>query len=100
MKVIDQNQGRKIGYKLTGTTITFGNDDITIDLEARESDEMVRINICADDDHVLTEGLSKYYVANIIIPARSYDENGEAIPFSTENVKLVLWALINTTKEV
>lgn len=100
MTVIEKNQGKKIGYEVQGNAITFGDGEIVIDLEARESDEVVRINICADDDHVLTEGLSKYYVANIIIPARSYDENGEAIPFSMENVKLVLWALIDINKEV
>lgn len=99
MTVIEKNQGKKIGYEVQGNAITFGDDEIVIDIEDRERDEEVRINICADDDHVLTEGLSKYYVANIIIPARSYNDDGEAIPFSMENVKLVLWALIGI-KEV
>ena len=100
MNVIEKNHGKKIGYEVTGNTIAFGDGSITIDLEDRERDEDVRIDVCADDDHILTEGLSKYFVANIIIPARSYDEDGAAIPFSMENVTLVLWALIDINTEV
>ena len=100
MIVIEQNEGKKIAYEVEGNKITFGDDEITLNLEKYERDEEVRINVCTDDNHILIAGLSKYYVANIIIPARSYDEEGAPVPFSMENVKLVLWKLIDINAEV
>ena len=100
MNVIDKNEGKKIRYEVTGNKITFGDDEITLNLEKYERDEDVTIDICTNEDHILIAGLSQYYVANITIPARSYDENGEAVPFDIENVTLVLWALVNTESEV
>ena len=100
MIVIEQNEGKKVDYEVSGSKITFGNDEITLNLAKYERDDEVRINICNDDNNIMIAGLSKYYVANIIIPARCYNDNGEAVPFSMENVKLVLWALIDIVPEV
>ena len=100
MIVIEKNQGRKIGFKVSGNKITFGDDEIALNLAKYERDEEVQIDICTDDNHILIAGPSKYFVANVIIPAKSYDEAGEAVPFNIENVKLVLWALININAEV
>ena len=100
MTVIEKNKGTKVAYEVTGNKITFGDDEITLNLSKYERDQDVRIDVCNDDDHILIAGLSKYFVANIIIPARSYDDNGEAVPFSMDGVKLVLWALINIDAEV
>lgn len=99
MIVLEKNQGKKIAYEVTGNKITFGDDEITLNLEKYERDEEVCINVCTDDDHILIAGLSKYFVANVIIPARRY-EAGEAVPFSMASVKLVLWALIDIDAEV
>lgn len=100
MIITEKNQGKKIAYEVTGNKITFGDDEITLNLAKYERDEEVVINICTDDDHILIAGLSKYYVANVIIPARSYDEAGEAVPFNMDGVTLVLWALIDIDAEV
>ena len=100
MITIEKNKGTKVKYETSGSKITFGDDEITLNLAKYERDEQVQINVCTDDDHILIAGLSKYYVANIIIPARSYDESGEAVPFSMDNVTLVLWALIDVDAEV
>lgn len=96
MTVIEKNQGTKIAYEVTDNKITFGDDEITLNLAKYERDEEVVLNICRDDNEILIAGLSKYYVANIIIPARKYTEAGEAVPFDMENVELILWALIST----
>lgn len=100
MIVIEQNNGKKIDYEVTGTKITFGDDELTINLAKYERDEEVQIDVCTDDERILIAGPSKYFVANIIIPARSYNDAGEDIPFNVENVTLVLWALVNIRAEV
>ena len=100
MIVIEKNKGAKIDYELIDNKITFGDDEIAINLEKYERDVEVQLDICRDDEKILVSVPSKYFVANIIIPARRYDEAGKPIPFSTENVTLVLWALIDIDPEV
>lgn len=100
MNVIEKNKGQKIKYEVNGSKITFGDDEITINLAKYERDKEVQIDICRDDEKILIASLSKYYVANIIIPARKYDEAGNPVPFSIENVTIVLWALIGDEVEV
>ena len=94
MTVIEKNKGTKVAYEVTGNKITFGDDEITLNLSKYERDEEVQIDVCTDDHNILIAGPSKYFVANIIIPARRYDEEGKAVQFSMEGVTLVLWALI------
>lgn len=94
MTVIEKNVGPKVAYEVTGNKITFGDDEITLNLSKYERDEEVQIDICRDDDHILIAGPSKYFVANIIIPARQYEDD-EPVPFDIGNVTLVLWALID-----
>lgn len=100
MTVIEKNKGTKVAYEVNGDKITLGDDEITLNLAKYERDEEVCINICTDDDHIMIAGLSKYFVANIIIPARTYGEDGNAVAFCMDNVKLVLWALIDGTAGV
>ena len=100
MTVIEKNKGTKVAYEVTGNKITFGDDEITLNLSKYERDEEVQIDVCTDEDHILIAGPSKYFVANIIIPARQYGEDGTAVAFSMENVTLVLWALIDIDAEV
>jgi len=100
MIVIEKNKGTKIAYEVNDNKITFGDDEITLNLSKYERDEAVQIDVCIDDDHILIAGPSKYFVANVIIPARSYNEAGEPVPFNMENVTLVLWALIDNNAEV
>lgn len=92
MIVKDMNEGAKIQYDVTGNKIFFGDDELMLNLARYERDEQIVIDICVDDDAILIAGLSKYYVANIIIPARAYD--GETpVPFDIDRVELCLWAL-------
>ena len=94
MKIIDKNTGTKVAYEVSGNKITFGDDEITLNLSKYERDDDVRIDICRDDEQILIAGPSKYFVANIYIPAKQYDDDGKAVPFSMDNVTLELWALI------
>ena len=97
MTVIEKNVGAKVAYEVNGNKITFSDDEITLNLAKYERDKEVQIDVCTDDDHILIAGPSKYFVANIIIPAR---QDGAAVAFSMENVTLVLWALIDIDAEV
>lgn len=95
MIIIEKNEGKKVAYEVTGNKITFGDDEITLNLAKYERDEEVQVDICRDDDNILIAGPSIFFVANVIIPARKYTEENEPIPFSMDDVTLVLWALID-----
>lgn len=96
MIIREQNEGPKIPYTVDGNKITFGDDEITLNLIKYERDEAQTIDICRGDDKILIAGPSKYFVANINIPARQYEDPEKTIPipFSMDNVELVLWALV------
>jgi len=95
MNIIHINEGQKIAFNVEGTKIFF-RDELMLDLSKYERDYDVEIDICQDDDQILIAGLSKYYVANIIIPARQHQDPEKTVPapFSMDNVTLVLWALV------
>ncbi len=99
MIIKEVNAGPKIAYEVDGNRIYFGDDELMLNLSKYERDEEVVINICTDDDNILIAGLSKYFVANIIIPARAYEdvERTKPIAFNMDLVTLMLWALNETT---
>lgn len=122
MKVINANEGPKIPYDVEGNKITF-DDEIMLNLEKKEADADVHIDISTDDFGGLITGIGRDYVAQIDIPARAYEEipveaeeseeaptadseendggmgaSGDRIeripiPFSMDNVTLTLFAL-------
>lgn len=107
MIVKEQNEGEKIPYELVqGYKILF-DDMVSYNIPRYQQEQENTLNICLDDDMQLTNGLGKWYVANIIIPARKYelvvtgekDEEGNdkyarvATPLNMDEVTLVLWTL-------
>ena len=88
MKIVEVNEGKKIDYSINGNKITFGDDELTLNLSKYERDEEVTI-----EEGILTSSLSKYFVANIIIPAKKSDDAGNSLAFDMENVTMNLWAL-------
>lgn len=95
MIIKEVNEGKKIAYEVDGNRIYFGDDELMLNLSKYERDVEVVINVCMDSEHILTFGLSEYFVANIIIPARTYedDEKTKPVAFSMDNVTLMLWAI-------
>lgn len=95
MIIKEVNEGVKVAYAEEGTRLYFGDDELMLNLKKYERDEEVTIDICTDDDMILIAGLSKYFVANIIIPARAYEdaEKTTPVPFNMDRVTLCLWAL-------
>lgn len=110
IKVVEKAPGKPhIDYAVSGgKKITFGDDELTINLAARERDEAVTLDICFDAESGIVIGVggtAQRYVAQIDIPARRYDviEDGEddmtgevrevpvAIPFDISLCTLTLW---------
>lgn len=119
MKVIEANEGRKIEYEESGTWLMF-DDQISLNLKKLEADNDVHIDITANAFGKLQTGEGAYYVAQVFIPARQYeetevenpdyveleeaDESGagyvsrtitkkDPVPFSMDNATLTLYAL-------
>lgn len=110
--VVERNEGKKINYEVSGSKITFGDDELTLNLTRYERDDSAHIDICRDRYGNLVTGvipgIAENYTAQIDIPAREYDyiadgvdDNGNPretpipIPFSIEKCTLTLWALVN-----
>ena len=74
MVVIEKNEGKKIAYELTGTKLEFAGGALTIDLARYQQDEPVMRDIMVDSEGYLIMGQGRYYVAQVAIPARGYDE--------------------------
>jgi hypothetical protein len=107
MIIVEKNEGAKIPYEVSGTKVCF-DDDLTINLSKRQDDWAVHIDVCSDKDGALVIGAASgsYYVAQIDIPAREYEEtvtgDGEdavterqPLPIDMDKVTLTLWALEN-----
>lgn len=111
MNIIKKNDGEYIAYTVKSNKITFGDDELTLNLAAYERDDANHIDICRDKYGNLVTGvipgLAEAYAAQIDIPAREYDfiadgvdENGNPKevpvpqPFSMTKATLTLWALV------
>jgi len=101
MKVIEKNEGPKIAYEVTGTKITFGDDELTINVAKYQRDWLVHIDICSNRDKQLVIGTGEglYYVAQLDIPEIKYtepeneEETPEPLPIDMDEVTLTLWSL-------
>ena len=122
MKVIEANEGRKVEYEQNGSWLIF-DDQISLNLKKLETDNDVHIDITANAFGKLQTGEGVYYVAQLTIPARQYEESEienpdymepsedeeadefgaghvsrtitkkNPVPFSMDNVTLTLYAL-------
>ena len=75
MIIKEMNEGQKIGYEVSGTSVCF-DDDLTINLAKRQKDWPGHIDVCSDEDGALVIGAEsgQYYVAQFDIPATEYEE--------------------------
>lgn len=111
MIILSKNKGKKIAYTENDTTVTLGNNEMSLDLANYEDDEPVHLTICFTKRGTLTLGNDGFtYVAEIDIPARRYqeipdpeDEEGSQtvpIPLDMNTVTLTLWALVEMEENV
>lgn len=70
-------EGEHIAYSTSKKSITFGDDDLTINLKNRQGDEDITVDICSDINGNLVIGSdnsgARKYVAQVTIPAKEYD---------------------------
>jgi hypothetical protein len=105
IKVVEKNEGKKIGYELDGTTLWIG-DTIAIKLPKYQLDTEVTKDICADELGNLVMGLGKNYVAQVTIYPKEYEyveqkneETGETDTvqkekdFDISKCTLTLWSI-------
>lgn len=101
MIIINKNEGPKIPYEVSGKKICF-DDDLTINLAKRQKDDPEHIDVCFDRDGELVIGAAagRAYVAEIDIPAKEYEPEGEGedivfdpVPLDMDTVTLTLWAI-------
>ena len=116
MQIVEKNEGTKIDYNLRGTKLSFADGEITLNLARYQRDDEVIKDIMVDSDGYLTTGRGRYYVAQVEIPAREYDEevttetveeNGEEVecevvnrtpkPRNTDDVVLYLFSIDGIT---
>lgn len=114
MQIINKNEGEKIQYEVMNKSVFFNDAEIMVNVEKRQRDYPVQIDICRDRDNNLVIGAAAglYYVAQIDVPAAEYiypdpvsinDEgmmDGESaapekVPFTMDDVTMTLWALEN-----
>lgn len=109
IKVVEKTPGTHIEYATTAKKITFGDDELSINLATRERDYEVTLDICIDSEDGIvigTGGKAQKYAAQVIIPARRYDviEDGVddegnprevpvPIDFDMSLCTLILWGL-------
>lgn len=109
MKIVERNAGQKIDYELRGTRLSFADGELTIDLARYQQDDPVTRDIMVDSEGYLTNGRGRYYVAQVEIPAKEYEEipveDGEsgdemdggterrALPLDTDDVTLYLFSI-------
>jgi len=111
INVVEKNKGEKIPWYVSDTKIIFCDDELMVNCKSRQRDYDVMLDICRDTQDGLTVGVNteaRKYVAQVIIPAREYeevdtfkyDENGNQvkervpIPFNMSKCTLILWALV------
>ncbi len=68
-----------IAYTTTEKSITFGDEDLTVNLKTRQRDEIITLDICYDRNKNLVIGAASGFrhVAQVVVPAIEYDETTE-----------------------
>ena len=117
VRIVEKNEGRKIPYRVNGTKIFFGeDDDLMLNLQKRQREYPVHMDVCADSDGnlVIGTGAGRDYVAQVEIPAYKYaepeekpeeaasgesggsgnsNEQGEPLPLDMADVTVTLWSV-------
>ena len=79
MNVVEMNTGTKIDYEVSGTKISFNDDELTLNLARYQKEDIVTKDVMADSEGFLTLGNGSFYVAQVEIPAKEYDVTVETV---------------------
>lgn len=82
MNEVIKTSGKHVMYETTAKSVIFGDEDLSINLQNRERDDKVLIDICTDNSGELTMGTAAglKYTAQVEIPARHYTEEEQENP--------------------
>lgn len=72
--VVEKNQGRKIPWEQNGAKLTFGDDELTVNVARYQRDWPVNLDVCGDKSGNLVIGVGegRFYAAQVAIPAIQY----------------------------
>lgn len=77
INLVEKNKGNKIPFAIDGNRITFGDDELTINIERHERDFENSLDICRDVFGNLVMGVipgrAEAFVAQIVIPPREFE---------------------------
>lgn len=109
MNIVEMTAGAKIPWQEEAGILSLNNDELVIDLNARQTDVQTVIDVCITAAGKLVEGYGEAYAMNILIPPRRYTEQEEAgtdmngdptttmvkvpLPLDVKAVALQLWGL-------
>lgn len=111
MQWIEKNEGPKIAFRQDGTRLIFGEGDLIFRCDTRQREYPIHEDICMNEDGNLVIGVGehggKYYVAEVDIPAITYQEKQdadtqeqqeeqierEALPLDMSDVVVTLWSV-------
>lgn len=89
MIIVEKNTGEKIAYTQSGTVVSFGGGELSLNCASYQRDWGVHLDVCANADGNLVIGTEsgQKYVAQLDIPAREYiyPEQPETAVTDTEN---------------
>lgn len=102
----DENK-KFIDYEVNKNNLSFNDGDLSFNVSKKERDYEVVIDICEDYTGGLVMGASTgdKYVAQVVIPAREYEEveaeeneqgtgkKSVPVPFDIEKCELKLWEM-------
>lgn len=105
MIIVEKTEGKKISVNQMGENLIVLGDAVYLNLTVYERDFPVSLDFCRNEYGMLTMGLARSYVAQIVVPAREYievdtgeiDEEGnpvkemQAQSFDMNKVTITLW---------
>lgn len=84
--VVEKNEGQKIDWRQSGTKLTFGDDELMVNIAKYQRDWATQLDICGDKNGNLVIGVGegRYYAAQLDIPAIKYTEPVPIVPAETD----------------
>ena len=74
MILVEMNEGTKVAVAAEGTELNIADGALKMDLARQQQDSEVVRDVMATGEGLLNVGAGDYYVAEVVIPPREYEE--------------------------
>ena len=74
MILVEMNEGTKVAVAAEGTELNIADGALKMDLARQQQDSEVVRDVMATGEGLLNVGAGDYYVAEVVIPYREYEE--------------------------